>query len=1774
MSAEFGASVGGRARHNLESAMDVEVSSDESGLIYASDPDEHEEWLAENREEVYWTNDDDKTDLTLPAIQITRGSAPDDAVPFPDFTPMSRERLPDPLDVLRIDSPGSQTLGMVSGPSSPAPATEIEFDDVAMSEAQDLDDPDLWRQGYAQPTSPATRASPPPTSSPPPLTQDGDALTYLVQLEDPQSFFSDDEDDGQPKQPIKRRAGAPNPEPSPSPQPVLPQQPPTPPTDQPALRRSRRPLAPNQLYPFTVEEKQYRRRVKHVPGAVVPVSDHQAHAEENPVLIADGDYRPRHERGHVDRVQTEGERLDKEYDRLQDIQNREREERPSKRRKTSHSESDDDENQPVRASARSASESESESEEQSEEQRPRKRTRAHNASTRVIRSPGQSQMDVDDSGFFGNDPDDGALASPRRSRSSSVIVLDVSSPTSAPGLRRSVSADLDSDENENGENEADGKGGAQKKSFDPKDPSTWSKTDRKRYNMLLKVRPKFQVLHMMADEWTLPPSTKQQKRKRTPSPTPQPEADPNEPLEPGRSRKRVAHGSSEVKRPFEFTGDPDSDQEHDHIHISSSSESSDDDEDDSPKALSDGDVDKFLKRPEVPKAKRVVQQGLKRDGLIHNIWFDPNEFNSMLQRGGGESSNGPKRRKKRDPITKRRAAMTASDGKVKVTLYAGEKRQQRQALLDLRKKPTSSRSSVGTKQPSSTLAKDTSLSKSDVSLTRKGRLWIFERNLNANGEETEPSSSRLRPGTIATAQLKEATTRDPPIPSSSKRQVSTYRSEPKPRNDRQRRIYDFLERSKTTSKSTRISKGRPAIDAAARDEFPEEPHYVSVDFDIGVLPEGITFAEDALFSEQRLRQLLCLIKSRELPLKLTTACCFGNITLSPQDDIDTILGVIPQLFEALCDWVISKANGEFADETMKDWNIHCVFSYLVQYLVHCPHEEIVHTLVDHALALAVHVADGTNDRPKPPSHVLSALWFAVELAAAACYHPALRDDLTVFKDTLISLVEAMSRLIMSLLRLGFKRTWQPLIKNETLAVLHCKYSSGRAIECWVALIHLLNTLSELGVRLEPAAGLDDSGCEPIELSLWRVLDNHLQIAVTEFELTTGIQRSDLYWRAIFSICALSQFDAHGISRAQPEVQPAWRIVETALSYIQLAMPQKPLDLNPAVARKRDRVVRMAVCRCLTLVSTFGWAMQGSNKVMKDLKSIFTSRDFANLCGERSEFPDFVREDDPALLSQFSYKNDSTFSLYLKLVSILSKTPGYKVALIEPLIMPSSKVSFSKANPPTSAEQSQYLNRATALLTLIYIDPNKILSRANQLESLIEFSAIDERMQRAVICVMTHFMVTAKRLKKLSEAWTWPTSIANSLLNAFERPQVENPAKNPEATTSTKAAVKSKRPTESQTVLQQKARDRTSVLLQTFIQALAVVLRDGGSDQKLDPKMLDGPWAFRVLDNPTVHNSQTLSELRHFLDQYLSLWRAQSDVSAAPDASSDDDKSEENEDSQGAWMDEFDLSESTQVLRPLIQILERIELRIGDLVKGRYQMNSNSHSRLRPSGAHADENLTELLDQDWIDCWATIIQVLVAGGSARWESYIRGGALESIQNQTSRRRVKVRLEYVLMDLHPYRAFMNRDFLVEGLLQALVCLKPTYEHEYLGRLFRLLPNHPLVQYLCAVDPSLPAKLDNLSEDEFLELRTCVLPAIFDWGDKMLLESASSTKSRAKIRASRFEHSVAEMLRAMVDAKNSKEDEKYAELVSTVSAAIRKTISIAQTQAVSAAMTSLKL
>ncbi|PCH39845.1 hypothetical protein WOLCODRAFT_142800 [Wolfiporia cocos MD-104 SS10] len=887
-------------------------------------------------------------------------------------------------------------------------------------------------------------------------------------------------------------------------------------------------------------------------------------------------------------------------------------------------------------------------------------------------------------------------------------------------------------------------------------------------------------------------------------------------------------------------------------------------------------------------------------------------------------------------------------------------------------------------------------------------------------------------------------------------------------------------------------------DSLSRDHAHEKVNLrrVSLDFDIPVLASGLSFGPDSYLGKGHLHQLITLLEGHNV--LRPGPCTLLGMHLDPDMSIYDLIA----LLQEICDrtHILLSQGRDLSAEDHQHWQnlLHSACQHLSWLLNNASDAEFVSldaAAEKHISQIWTFVEEPTEIIPEdetPRALIPELCWFAIE-AAARLKHQRIRRH-SQASDASFS--HHLFRFLCCLFNLGIDNLFDGLAEPSENNLLPRRIS-----ELWVCIMHLVEAWNP-SIH---CSGKD----EPISCaSFWEVYLRALQskhlIQSTSVDLATCEQ----IWRSIFALSSLSQFSRHGITTSTPRLGASWELVLAAMERIPFTVqPGLEDNLPRRSVQKRDEYIRLLVSRCLVLSSRWRWSLEDANALFTRLLEIFRSRKFANLSDEPSDFPSFLRHSNLQILSECK-RSDTAYTLFLKMVIQAAKDthpgPGYtqssvaspKIKKLLSLCVPVGSVPFTKATPPTASDLSKLYNRFSAVAVAIYLEPIEInlKNRIANARRYVNFEDTDDETRRACIRGLMHLTILMRHLSlPLEDLLDWLADMTNILID--EHREAER-AGHP--------------------------RNRVDLNIQLLLGCVRRIIETPMMDpgqrmaQYPNPALLNGPWVSRIFAaaNKLTLVPTTRVEIRKLVQAFLD---ARAAVIPKPSrhrlAAAPTEESQESQDDYGlfdldmddpellAALGEADKSHTLQENKRKDEIVcEIIDAHVSPAI---YRLICQYFNE------SADQGSLQQYSQDadkWVDCWVGCASVIVQNGKRDWSLYLTLGpqSWERIINTAWRRRVGLRFMLMLLRLDPsaYDAFTDR--FINILLESMVAVTVTLEHEYTSLLFSIDGlHHSLLRGMpCERHPG-SAEL-SISRKEFLDRRLAFIDTISSNMEHLLLRN----------------------------------------------------------------------
>ncbi|KAI0028102.1 Mus7/MMS22 family-domain-containing protein [Vararia minispora EC-137] len=303
-------------------------------------------------------------------------------------------------------------------------------------------------------------------------------------------------------------------------------------------------------------------------------------------------------------------------------------------------------------------------------------------------------------------------------------------------------------------------------------------------------------------------------------------------------------------------------------------------------------------------------------------------------------------------------------------------------------------------------------------------------------------------------------------------------------------------------------------------------------------------------------------------------------------------------------------------------------------------------------------------------------WFGLALVLPFCMTNDLPRYMVVFEDRFKDL---LSKLLSIDPAITLRSLITPPSQNKIFAVGH------HSVSIWIRLIHLSLCPSFFKHSL-----------------LWKHTESFFEPLQN---YRSGLVQCETIWMAITLLCTLSQFDATGYSTHASHLPPSWSTIILALRAVRLSWnPDIDLLLDPIVAQKRDDYIRLLLSRCLALHQQWGWKLENHGALLiQHLRTIFSTRKFANLIDESATLPSFVLKQNSQLLFATA-EHDTAFTMWLKLIAATSQAMSpVEAKKLLGSCLPVGNISIHDLLNPTVSELSMLYSHSWFINILSILD---------------------------------------------------------------------------------------------------------------------------------------------------------------------------------------------------------------------------------------------------------------------------------------------------------------------------------------------------------------------------------------------------------------------------------------------------------------------------------------
>lgn len=522
------------------------------------------------------------------------------------------------------------------------------------------------------------------------------------------------------------------------------------------------------------------------------------------------------------------------------------------------------------------------------------------------------------------------------------------------------------------------------------------------------------------------------------------------------------------------------------------------------------------------------------------------------------------------------------------------------------------------------------------------------------------------------------------------------------------------------------------------------------DMGIRFLHSGIAFWPRTFIRVGYLHELVSVITfSMEPPLPPKTMLC--GFEFGPATNIREFCSFLPNICSAMLEFETSLPD-EDSKMREKEWqivkrNICQLASWLLSFATPDDRRPLCKVAEEQVKALVSALDEMPLDGVSANISILSTCWFAVDFASRfANYHPDRPAGLATEP-----VEKSVAVLIRYLMTLSLTHTINPVLQET----IHDDESvAAYAAQLWVSLIHLLSGWTSARNKVNIP-------------TFWKVVSDVLEGKIAK--VTRPIEASEQIWEVVFSLCALSQFSIHGMTKDTVHLTPCWELITVAIDKVRLVFTNADAKLPERILEQRDQYVKVVLTRCLHLRDCWRWNFADAIPLLTQLGKIFSSRMFGNLrCERQPNFPVFVVENNLELLSNYHHK-DTAFLVFWKLIVHAYRDEklvnnGKLSPRMKKLLGIAVPVSACPTvAPPNRQDLSMLYNRMTAVIIALHLDHTQCDAQISRARKYVNFSKAEPGTRNVIMRgIMLWAFIMIKDTLEITGLMEWVGEIATCL----------------------------------------------------------------------------------------------------------------------------------------------------------------------------------------------------------------------------------------------------------------------------------------------------------------------------------------------------------------------------------------------------------------------------
>ncbi|GAA5862088.1 hypothetical protein JCM3774_006171 [Rhodotorula dairenensis] len=753
----------------------------------------------------------------------------------------------------------------------------------------------------------------------------------------------------------------------------------------------------------------------------------------------------------------------------------------------------------------------------------------------------------------------------------------------------------------------------------------------------------------------------------------------------------------------------------------------------------------------------------------------------------------------------------------------------------------------------------------------------------------------------------------------------------------------------------------------------------SYDFGFQRLPSGLRLERPGSFVSNG--HLLSLVRS-DTPPSIGGSCDVFGITLSIEDDAETLVALLPTVIDGIHGVLRTIACGEAEADAEQDLtrSLH----FVGRWLDSCESPTVVagvfKALSFHLNRLDTRLKDVQDSPATSKRYRLACLelaWYQIDLTLRS--H---RRGTGPPRDRLDAQVRHAVRL---LVRHGLERS----VRSLKAASVAQTVVSDPSIEIWLGMIALATLKGPW-----TAAGLDANG-------LWETVLDQTEASLSEQARKGPVRGEVLSYTAVL-LSAVSQFTPAGMSTATPRLPAYWPVVLKTLDSISPnALAKSDSSLSSTAISRRDRYVWTLFARCLNFIERWDWRIDVKDDLPTRLFDLLSARRLADLTNETAgDFPAFLQDIVDFEHVSLDPTQDTAFTIFLKIViracGALPTTTdaerrkrGAQLTRLFLRLTPMVSSSWNRQSLELAHGSSVLTNHLALHLAFAVLHPPAAPQRLDHARRLAVFADVGEEARRTCIRGALYFGLAFRHCDlSIAPVVSWIAEMVTVLKSEYI--DVE------------RARRKALRKEDSRATGQGDPLWQRAVLLTMALRSIQLIMRwksTGATRPDFpDLALLDSAWTSHMLDTPLALDPMIGREAIKTIECFLDVRQA----AMAPHAPAPPSTSSGNGESQDDYGGlDFDFDDPA--LNALLGVVEtpgdpRAETRAKDkataellksvIIPAFFRLVSNILADTSTSGPTVSDRT--MYAQYAVAAWARCLAVAVKNGVTDWKPYLQYG----------------------------------------------------------------------------------------------------------------------------------------------------------------------------------------